>query len=176
MTSPVRRRPGRGVLAASHVSGLSLGFHRHDALLRFVGIAEGFAVNRFLEVSDVVVSDDTILQHLWQRELKTALDTWERRDKSWKRYFAVDVETYGDHARLRGYVEARNAIVHGLGELSRKQRANPADAVAKLRKAGITVVNNRVVIEAAHVDDCARTVIAFVRWLDTRAELVISKA
>ena len=98
-------------------------------------------------------------------------------DESWERLRALYTLTGlrlsaapMDQAVL-GYVEARNAIAHGLGRLTPKQLRNRDRAVSLLRQAGIRTDSDRLVIGVATVEHCATTIADWITWIDERANI-----
>jgi hypothetical protein len=142
-------------------------FRSHDALLRLVAIAEDYSVGQLIDVTEARLSSNSIVQALWDSELERSGETWARRLDLWRSYYKVEIRSsFSAYAELRGFIEARNAIAHGLGELSRKQQRDRARTIGRLANANIQLHGNALVITSLHVERCAVVVGSFIEWLD----------
>lgn len=74
----------------------------------------------------------------------------------------------GGHTALLGFVDARNAIAHGLGSLTRKQLQKRSKVSARLAQAGISLARDVLKLQPANVERCATVMKDYVRWLDAR--------
>ena len=144
----------------------SRSFQAQDAILRLVAIAEEFSIGRFVDVIEALLPADQLVSALWDAELDRSSDTWGRRNTLWKRYRSVDISAFALRDPLEGFIEARNSIAHGLGDLTRKQLRRRASAIEKLRRANVGVQGTGVVIADTDVEHCARVVNAYIAWLD----------
>lgn len=149
-------------------------FAANDAVLRLVAIAEDFVSTLLIELTERRLSPvQPLTQALWQAEIGRVDTTWERRVSAWTRLHGVDMKRdFSCFAELEGFIAARNAITHGLGELTRRQLADRANHARHLAAAGIALENRRVIIGAANVDSCADVARALIRWLDDAAQQV----
>jgi hypothetical protein len=68
------------------------------------------------------------------------------------------------------FVEARNAILHGRGRLTRQQLGVDAGRAltAKLRTVGVPVLLGRLRVDSAAVRACGACAKASILWLDTQ--------
>lgn len=93
--------------------------------------------------------------------------TWDDKTKEWTTRFGLttDIATACPAFEpMRGYYEARNAIMHRRGELTDNQRK---DAVyARLAAAAITLVGFNVVVHMSTIHACAHTCIICIEQLD----------
>jgi hypothetical protein len=143
-----------------------------DALVRLIAIAEEFSYGLLLEVTDLKLPTDDRVTTLWETHVDRETETWEQRIATWRRMHALSIPASPRYDVLFGFIQARNAIVHGLGSLTRKQLRDRAKSVARLKAARITVAGDRLELNDRHVDGCADTVRAFIRWLDDAATRV----
>lgn len=149
-------------------AGLGVTFQSHDAILRLVAIAEDFSIGHFVDVVEPLLPADAVVAALWDAELDRSSDTWPQRLALWERYKNVRFTTFEKSGALSGFIEARNSIAHGFGELTRKQRKKSDSAKGKLLNANIRVQGESLIIEATHVEQCASVVKAFIAWLDVK--------
>jgi hypothetical protein len=142
-------------------------FRTHDAILRIVAVAEDFSFSQLIDVTEARLPTDRIVQSLWDSELERSGDTWGRRLELWRRFHEVRIgDSFSSYAELNGFIEARNAIAHGLGQLTRKQLRDRGKTVGRLANADIHLHGNTLVVTATHVERCATVVKDFIIWLD----------
>lgn len=91
-------------------------------------------------------------------------NNWDGREEFTKACFQVSWRSYGWYRTLQGFVEARNAWVHGRGRLTSRQVQGKASTY--LQDAKLSVINGGLMAEEADVWRCARSAISFVRRLD----------
>ncbi len=140
--------------------------------MRLVSIAEEVSLGLLVEATERVLPQGTVMRALWdfQRE---ATDTWPQRLGVWKRVHSITVgASFQRYGEFVGFVEARNAIVHGLGSLTEKQMRDRERTVARLRGARIPVTGTRLGLHRFHVDLCASVVREFIVWLDGEAAAI----
>lgn len=155
-----------GVLRDPATVGDTAIYHAHDAIMRLVAIAEEFSIGRFVDAIEPLLPSDPIVSSLWEAELDRSGDTWHRRNALWKTYKSVNVATFPQHKELQAYIQARNAITHGLGGLTRRQVRRRTTTVTDLRHANIALRGNALLLSASDVEACAAVVKAFIAWLD----------
>lgn len=111
-----------------------------------------------------------IVEHYAERILLAAgspankVKTWADKPKEWQKQFGADIESCGSFAPMRGYYEARNAIMHRRGELTDSQRK--ADVYERLAAAEVPRVGFHVVVTEPMVAACADVCIACVEEMD----------
>lgn len=109
-----------------------------------------------------------ILEELWDRAEREA-DTWSGQERAWKAWHGVDLARAPDYKDLRGVIEARNAIVHGLGLLTQRQlrgKDGGKKSTDALRRVGIRVNARRLVLNDDAMRQCVDTAQRFIEWLD----------
>jgi len=145
-TAPVR---GRGV-AQSRLT-------RHsNAFVDLVSVAESFASARLLRMHPDVSYDE--------------LSNWRKREKAWDKHCSVKLSDYAQWRQLKGFVEVRNAIQHGLGRLTDQQLGKYRDEIlASIRDSAVELNGDLLIVISADVDRCGQVCRGFVRWLDSSA-------
>lgn len=144
-----------------------------DSLMRLVGFAEHFATGSLLETIHRLQPLAAWSSQRLARATRDAAGSWERRREVWMQ-LRVDLASFPGDAALRGFVEARNAVAHGLGRLTWLQTRTVAaqrTTTEMLKAADLRVVDSRVGLLPRDVESCGRTVKAFVTWLDAQAYL-----
>lgn len=142
-------------------------------LPRVVSIAEDYARNLLLEASEALVDTSHPMHlHIWIHAEERAESTWESIRTAWKEWHGVVVTQAPTHLAFSGFVEARNAIMHGLGELTRKQSRTDgalARTISRLHHARLEVEGRRLVLGAESVDAAVDNSAGLVEWLDGQA-------
>lgn len=163
-------RPSRLVASRSGAESIEARRVRvEDALSRLVSIAEEFSVALLVELTEARLPTDARVATLWERYVERETDTWEQRFGSWASLHQIVFTSFPKYSPLRGFIEARNAIMHGLGTLTRKQLKNPQKAIGRLNAARVGVVSNRLILTQDHVTECAGVMRELIRWLDHEA-------
>jgi hypothetical protein len=146
---------------------------RYLVLPHIVAIAEDFS-RRLLIAKTVaqVPQDRPVLQRLWLKAEDQAEGRWEDHLKAWRDWHQIPLASEAIYIDLRPFIEARNAIMHGLGELTRRQRRGNQEAALRgaLQKVGIDVVGTRLIVRNEAVARCARACRTFVHDLDLGAQ------
>ena len=91
--------------------------------------------------------------------------TWDNKLRAWSDCFGKDPTTACPSFQpMRGYYEARNAIMHRRGELTDAQRK---DAVyERLSAGGITLIGFNVVLDLTTLRACVYTCVTCIEQLD----------
>lgn len=132
-------------------------------LVRLLSITEAFASELSREVDRAVargrsataakVADEAVIR---------GTSTWQEQKKSYKDWLGVDE----DWKAVERLAEARNAVAHGLGKLTRRQLRSEQSVKSKLKGAGITVDDNRVVLTDDSLAAAASACRDFIERLD----------
>ena len=149
-------------------------FRIEDALSRLLAIAEEFTFGLLVELTERQLPSDALVATLWEEHVNRETDTWEQRLGAWNRLHEVAIASeFPRHEPLQGFIQARNAIVHGLGVLTRKQTNTPKRrnrTISRLGAADIFVTTgDRLVLSVDHVAACASVIRSFIEWLDGAA-------
>lgn len=143
-----------------------------DSLMRLVSYAEHFVTGLALDV----IEQRTPLLGWSRRKLQSALrdssGTWEQRRALWAQ-LGVDLTMFSADEPFRGFIEARNAVAHGLGRLTWRQTSNPAsraEALRLLAAAGLQVVEWHVRLTEEDIERLAETVNQLIEWLDSASQ------
>jgi hypothetical protein len=139
-----------------------------NAIVRMVSIAEAFVLGRLVDATEPRLPANPLVEVLWESEIQSAL-TWDGRVKSWLRLHKVNVESAPAFQSFRSFIDARNAIAHGLGLLTWHQSKAKRDVAAGLRAVGIDVQAGRLVLSSKVVEECARRGVSLIAYLDAAA-------
>jgi hypothetical protein len=146
----VRAVGGPSRVGRFYVAGANFGDRATQfAIANIVGVVEHYAEQVLLAVGCA----------------PSNIKSWGDKPRAWQNRFGVDIETAcGSFAAMRGYYEARNAIMHRRGELTDSQRK--PDVYARLMTAGVPRVGFNVVVTEAMVSDCADTCVQCIEEMD----------
>jgi hypothetical protein len=131
--------------------------HR-NAVVDLVAVAENFTSSRLVQLRPNLTENDVF--------------TWERRRRAWAEHGSVDLETVTpDWLALQGFIEARNALQHGLGRLTDFQldRRRREETLRRLRAAAIYLSGDFVHIHVETVHRCHDVCKSYVLALDEAA-------
>jgi hypothetical protein len=155
----VRRSDYRSL--SRHRAERSHGRHLPDADVRHgnavvdaVATVEVFTGNR-LRLLDPLVTEDDVF-------------SWPKREKAWRKR-CVELEDSGEiWLALKGFIQVRNALQHGLGRLTDFQLAplRRTEILDSIRAAGCLLEGDRVRLRFDDVESCFDVCAAFVVWLD----------
>jgi len=141
-------------------------FLTHAAVTALMAVAEEFSLSRLIDLTHSTARAGKVVELLWDSELNRSGDTWGNREAMWERYFNVKSGGFQQRQSLLGFIDARNAIAHGHGSLTRKQLRSEQKTLARLSQAGIPTRGHAIELRAPEVEACAALVKGYVFWLD----------
>lgn len=120
---------------------------RQATLVRLVSITESFCAERLLLCAEdqIQPAGKEVTSKIWEEAALDATRTWDSQKKAFKDWLSVTP----DWKQIEGLAEARNAVAHGLGALTRRQRRAHQSTMTKLNRTGILVQNDQVVLTDA---------------------------
>jgi hypothetical protein len=144
----------------------------HLTLPHLAAVAEEFSRAVLIEISEPLVPGHPMLQKLWSRG-ESQTESWPGQEEAWKDWHGIALRGTLQYRDLRPVIDARNAIVHGLGELTRKQlRGDGGREVRRsLARLGIRTSGRRIVVDDAAVRRCLDAATAFIAWLDLETQV-----
>ena len=140
---------------------------QESCYLRLVSIAEAYV--------DVVSSDllraeyarsGSLVQSLIEAAEISFSRGWQDREKAFQDHFGIRITKFPTHKDLKCATDVRNAIAHGVGRLTSRQRT--ANTRARMESIGVIVRDNHVVLSADSVRACRDICAAFMRELDAQ--------
>lgn len=143
---------------------------RHGLVLpHMTSIAEEFSRELLLSCS----APHLDLGHPMRRDLWVRMENqneggWEEHIDCWKRWHSIRVKLCPQYRNLMTFVQARNAIMHGVGHLTRRQlRADGGESLRRdLKVVGISAVGTRLLIGDRALDACVEVACGYIAWLD----------
>lgn len=139
-------------------------------IAQMVSVSEQFSVSRlFNHVESSLEGSTDMAFLLWEQSQGSIESSWERQAAAWNTYAQLSIKAHASFKALDPFIEVRNAVMHGLGNLTRRQQRRAQSLVPTLAGAGITVDGIRVALNTANVKDCRDVTVAFIEWLDSSA-------
>ena len=138
-------------------------------LPHIVAVGEEFVREALLDCSENQLAATTQLHAaLWSYGEANADRSWPNLRDCWKEWHGVDFAGFIRQSDMLALIDARNTVVHGLGELTRKQtRKDGGSAViARLSQIGIPVTAGRIDIPPAAIGVAREVVISLITWID----------
>ncbi|MER7367499.1 hypothetical protein [Nonomuraea wenchangensis] len=133
-------------------------------LVRLLSITEAFAsemLAREIE-SAVVGARNATATVLADEAVIRATSGWQDQKKAYKDWLGI----VSDWKAVEQLAEARNAVAHGLGRLTKRQMRNGQSVRAKLQAAGISLHGNLVVLSDENLAEAAASCRVFIEKLD----------
>lgn len=138
-------------------------------LIRLLSITEAFAADLLAREADraVSLSQSTAASRIAEEAVIRATSGWQDQRKAYKDWLGV-TEDWNAVDRL---AEARNAVAHGLGKLTKRQLRNEQSVRAKLRAAGISLNNGRIVLSDANLAAATSACRDFIERVDRAVQV-----
>jgi hypothetical protein len=139
-------------------------------IAQIVSISEQFSVSRLFSLVESRLDGSTDMAlRVWEQSQDSIESSWDRQAGAWNTYAQIRIKAHASFKALDPFIEVRNAVMHGLGHLTRRQQRRAQSLVPTLVAAGITVDGTRLTLERVNVVDCREVTVAFIEWLDRSA-------
>jgi hypothetical protein len=174
-------RPWHGRLRALTASTGSNQIRRQATLLRIMSIVEAFVADQLVQRFEPHVPPPrpAILEDVYVRTEDGAIGTWPKMIEHYGRWFDIKLSRGNcpSWRRVEAMTNARNAIAHGLGELTRRMaRKGTRELELDFATLGLTLSGNSVLISEDSLRRAAETAREFINWLDLELGLYDAKA
>lgn len=133
-----------------------------------VSVAEEFQRRRLIDYSArQIPSPNRMLGALWRQAQRDRELSWDKQVDAWKEWHGIQLKQQPWWASFTGFIETRNALVHGLGGLTPRQIRNRQEVLTALKAAGVSVeFDGRLMLTEHHVRSCAELACGLITWLD----------
>lgn len=135
---------------------------RHgNTMVDLVAVTENFSIRRLLDLRPNVP--------------ELSISSWDKRCSKWMQETKVDFNSFNGYwPKLRGFIEARNALQHGLGTLTERQLSTKYrdSTLIWLKAANVTLIGDSVRIDESAVEYCHEVCTEFVYRLDNASRSV----
>jgi hypothetical protein len=124
-----------------------------STLVRLLSITESFTSQLLLREIDkaAIRARSASIDSVWDDAAIRGTNTWRDQQASYTNWLGVKE----DWKVIERLAEARNAVAHGLGTLTRRQLRNEDSVRSKLKEAGVTLTGIRIVLSDAALASAA---------------------
>lgn len=169
-------RPWRRRLRALTESVDSTQIRRQATLLRIMSIVEAFVADQLVQRFEPHAPPPrpAILEDVYVRAEDAAIGSWPKMSDHYARWFDIKLSRAKcpSWRQIEAMTNARNAIAHGLGELTRRMaRKGTRELELDFATLGVTLSGNSVVVSEDSLRRAADTAREFIDWLDLKLEL-----
>lgn len=165
---PVARRGRAGVLPTTKLASYDPGQVRMQSeYLRLVSIVEAYLdlvseelfARKTLDLDPAItVMSDAILER--------ATRNWDERKTCFTRHHGFKLQECSKWSLIDSAIEVRNAIAHGLGNLTRQQIAG--NKIRKMQQSKIRVHGSRIIVTAASITNLLNASLDFIGSVDSK--------
>ena len=143
-------------------------------LTRLVSIMESYVHGQLVQRLELLIPPprSDLLETLYVQFEDKGTSSWVEMANYFKKHVSntVQIKTYAQWDQVNAVIEARNAIVHGLGSFTSKQvrRSANANAAPHLRRLAFYVPSNaqHVSVTSEALDATATLLRNYMEWLD----------
>lgn len=114
----------------------------------------------------------TLFETLVKEAEARSANTWEERKSSFSNYHKIPLTDCSRWADIDGLIVIRNAVAHGLGRLTDRQRNSKS--INKLKSIDVNVIDGMVVLNRNTLVRCHKSCREFISSLDDRVVDVMS--
>jgi hypothetical protein len=158
----------RGRLRSLPSDQQAVTIRRQATLVRLVSIVEAFTTTSLVTrvESHAPPSRTDILGSIYANAENQAVGSWKGLETSYKQWFKISIDKCGAWKRLQATHDARNAIAHGLGDLTRRMTRGKTDPRTRLKLIDIAVTGIRIEIKESSLRKVADAGRDFIEELD----------
>jgi hypothetical protein len=158
---PSPRLPSGAILDAEQIQCQS-------TLVRLLSITESFTSQLLLREIDQAAAraQSASIDTIWDDAAIRGTGTWHEQQSAYSNWLGVKE----DWKVVEQLAEARNAVAHGLGALTRRQLRHEASVRRKLKEAGITLTGIRIVLSDAALASAAADCRDLIRRIDVAVQ------
>jgi hypothetical protein len=137
---------------------------RQATLVRLLSITESFAADLLSREIDKAANQAShpSISKIADDAVNQAIGTWAGQKKSYKEWLGIS-ESW---TKVEQLTEARNAVAHGLGKLTRRQLRNESGTTSQLRAVGIAVNNQAILLTEENLQSAALICRDFIERID----------
>jgi len=137
---------------------------RQATLVRLLSITESFAADLLSREIDKAANEanNASISRIAEDAVNQAIGTWAGQKKSYKEWLGIS-ESW---TKVEQLAEARNAVAHGLGKLTRRQLKNESGTTSQLRAVGIAVNNQAILLTEDNLQSAALICRDFIERID----------
>lgn len=159
----------RGRLRTLPTSSASHQARTQSTLLRLVSIVEAHVASQLVQriEPDVPIPRTAFLDEIYLSAEDRAIGSWSAMTDGYRQWLGVRFTSYTDWQSILAMNTVRNAIAHGVGELTRRQaRRNLSELGSLFASVGVKIDGTRLQVSDSAIRSAADVGRRFVIWLD----------
>ncbi|WP_460798997.1 hypothetical protein [Microbacterium sp. GXF0217] len=172
-TLALHRRQVAVLIQSAHPSRVqdpefdALQIQRQATYLRIVSATEAFCAERLVELGETKInpSENQLRREIWEQAAINATANWDAIQRALKDWHDAR-PSWADVNRI---AEVRNAIAHGLGTLTRRQRSKQ-QSTTRIRESGVRLKGIRLELEESDLERAAGICITLVGEVDVQTK------
>jgi hypothetical protein len=162
-------RRTRGRLRSLPTSSASHQTRTQSTLIRLVSILEAHVTNQLVKRLEPHAPPprSPVLDDIYITAEDKAIGSWPAIINAYQAWFGVKPKSCADWNKIQAMLDARNAIAHGMGELTRRQtRKDLKPLISSFSLIGINVIGTRLDVSEVAIRKAAFAAKSFVGCLD----------
>lgn len=172
-------RPRRGRLRVSPTSAGSVQIRRQASLVRITSIIEAHVADQLVRRFEPHAPPPrkAILDDVYVRAEDNAIGSWPKMTEHYGRWFSINMKKCPAWRRIEALTNARNAVAHGLGELTRRMaRKDKTQLRRDFATLDVSMAGSAIVLSEKSLHSAATAGRELIEWLDDELELYDTKA
>lgn len=171
----------RGRLRVLSTSSSSVQIRRQATLVRITSIVEAHVADQLVQRLEPHAPPPraSILDDVYVHAEDNAINSWPKMVEHYARWFEIKMnpKKCPPWRRIEALTNARNAVAHGLGELTRRMaRKGTGQLKLDLATISITIAGNAIVLSEESLRRAAEAGREFIEWLDAELDTYDSRA
>lgn len=166
---PQRQQAGR-IDFIGNLGAYDFGRVRFESTyLRLIGIVEAYIDSMCSNLfRRQLVDEAPMLRALITAAEAQASTNWKERKSAFSDYHGVSLGSCARWSELDAGIDIRNAIAHGLGTLTKRQRNRKSRE--KMKSVGAVIVDDRLMLSDKALKKCLVFTTEFVKSVDSKIE------
>lgn len=143
-----------------------------SALVTIISIAEDFAITRVREIAlDPHRPNASVIEEGLDHLEGKMEGGWRNLNEASKRWLSVSLARWPRYHEFRALTEARNAIAHGGGSITRKQQRHQDVQELRLQWSRLGLdYQDRVLVNDPALEHCALLVRQYIEYMDEQIQ------
>jgi hypothetical protein len=139
-----------------------------STLIRFASITEAYCADALVDAAERLAQPGRArtMQAIWNEAAIAATRTWNDQKSAYKTWLGVTISW----ETIDAVADARNAVAHGLGSLTRQQMRKQASVTARLAQLGIALVGRDLDLNDTSLQGVALKCRDFIFTLDGKLQ------
>ena len=167
----------RGRLRTLPTSSASHQARSQSTLLRLTSITEAHVAGQLVQRVEphFPTPRTAIIDDIYVDAEDKAIGSWPAMIGAYKRWFGINLKSYDNWNSIQAMLDARNAVAHGVGELTRRQARKDLTQLGRLlAEIDISVDGTRLEVPDEAIRSASSAARRFVVWLDDQLSGALS--